>query len=65
MSARSEQDAARTVSALAEIGRKRGYQNPEWWAQSIMVGRARRQALRQGERVAFATKLRQIKDGER
>lgn len=37
-----EQAAARTTAELIQIGRKRGYQNPSYWAINIMRGREKR-----------------------
>lgn len=35
-----EQMAARTLPELIQLGRKRGFKNPSWWAINIMKGRA-------------------------
>ena len=37
--ARMEVGMARTEDELTEIGRKRGYKNPRYWARSIMEAR--------------------------
>lgn len=37
---RQEQMEAKTTAELIQIGRKRGYQNPSWWAIKVMQGRS-------------------------
>ena len=37
---RREQGAARSLAALVELGKLRGYRNPGAWAQHVMAGRS-------------------------
>lgn len=37
--ARSEQASASTLNQLIEIGKRRGYRFPEFWAKQVMKGR--------------------------
>jgi len=37
--ARREQGRAKTLSELIEIGKKRGYKSPQYWARRVMSGR--------------------------
>ncbi len=45
--ARAEQDACRTTAELIQLGRKRSYKNPGWWAIKIMRGREGKVNVRQ------------------
>lgn len=38
---KEEQAAAKTTAELIQLGRKRGFKNPSWWAINVMKGRAR------------------------
>lgn len=36
---RTEQEAARTMAELVQLGKRRGYKAPSWWAMKVMDGR--------------------------
>jgi hypothetical protein len=41
---RREQSAAQSLPELIELGRKRGYKNPAYWARMVLSGRKERRA---------------------
>lgn len=44
--AKRDQADAATLEALADLGARRGYKNPEAWARHVLAGRERKQAAR-------------------